>query len=203
MSHPYPNTDDCDAAWVRAAQGGDPAAWDALVQRYQPVVEHMARRFYWPSADVADRCQEAWIGWMDAVRRFDSARGIPFQAFAAQCMSRILITRLQEANRLQRKAPGHVLSWEALDADPPGVRHRFDDPVDIVLARETLELLTRQCTPLEWAVLTRWMQGFPYEEIADALGCSRKRVDNALQRIRKKFARVRPVPSYRPERKSS
>ena len=49
-----------------------------------------------------------------------------------------------------------------------------------------VECLTSVLSELESEVLTCYLDGRPYEEIAERLACDTKTVDNALQRVKRK-----------------
>src|SRR4051812_23365312 len=56
---------------VMAAERGDPSAWDALVERYTPLILSVARRYGLDSEDIADACQ---VTWMRAFENLGSLR---------------------------------------------------------------------------------------------------------------------------------
>ena len=51
-----------------------------------------------------------------------------------------------------------------------------------------VECLTSVLSELESEVLTCYLDGRSYEEIADRLACEPKAVDNALQRVKRKVS---------------
>jgi len=71
------------------------------------------------------------------------------------------------------------------------------DPKDYVLTKEKLRTLKvellKALTKLEWSVLTLYLQGFSYEEIASALTRTEKSIDNALQRVKKKVEQIEAI----------
>ena len=58
-----------DAALVRAAAGGDQAAWDALVARFSGLVWSIARAHRINAADAADVSQTAWLRLVENLGR--------------------------------------------------------------------------------------------------------------------------------------
>ncbi len=58
-----------DAALVRAAAGGDQAAWDALVKRFSGLVWSIARSHRLGAADAADVSQTAWLRLVENLDR--------------------------------------------------------------------------------------------------------------------------------------
>ncbi|HYZ35958.1 MAG TPA: SigB/SigF/SigG family RNA polymerase sigma factor [Pseudonocardiaceae bacterium] len=59
-----------------------PRLREALIRGYLPVAEHIARRFAGRGEPVEDLIQVATVGLVNAVDRFDPARGSHFLAFA-------------------------------------------------------------------------------------------------------------------------
>ena len=52
---------DVDTGLVARARAGDQQAWDALVERYSPLVWSICRRYRLGGADAADVSQNAWL----------------------------------------------------------------------------------------------------------------------------------------------
>ena len=57
-------------------------------------------------------------------------------------------------------------------------------------ANEFLQSITQVLSAFERKVLSLFLDGYPYNDIAEKLGKSEKSVDNAVQRIRKKMAKI-------------
>ncbi|MCB2223787.1 MAG: SigB/SigF/SigG family RNA polymerase sigma factor [Actinobacteria bacterium] len=70
-----------DALFLR--RDGDPAARDALVVRHRGLAAALARRFTGRGEALEDLIQVATIGLINAVDRFDVARGAPFRSYAS------------------------------------------------------------------------------------------------------------------------
>jgi RNA polymerase sigma factor for flagellar operon FliA len=72
--------------WARYRRDGDALARNALFDRYVPwsrsVARDVYRRVRLPQLDWADYAQNASIGLIEAMGRFDAARGIDFMAYA-------------------------------------------------------------------------------------------------------------------------
>ena|GEM_PF-240606 len=69
--------------WRRLRDQGDPAAREELVRRYLPFAKNLALRYRGASESFDDLLQVANLGLVNAVDRFDPARGTPFAAFAS------------------------------------------------------------------------------------------------------------------------
>lgn len=81
------------ALWSMLRDERSAAARDALYLRYMPwasaIARRVHRRFPRLGADREDFIQNANIGLLEAIERFDPARGIAFQAYAMnRCAAR-------------------------------------------------------------------------------------------------------------------
>jgi len=77
-----------------------------------------------------------------------------------------------------------------------------NDPVNRVISSEELRslvgCLSTALSELESRVLSLYLDGRSYEQVADRLGCDTKTVDNALQRVKRKVGvhlRERLIPA--------
>ena len=77
---------DEDILWLRWQQERSAAARDALIVHYSPWARVLARDVYLRVYLVLDAWQDcaqnALIGLLDAIERFDPGRGVPFKPFA-------------------------------------------------------------------------------------------------------------------------
>lgn len=159
---------------LRRAKQGDRHAQEAILWRYRPLIEARARTFARPGVDRDDLVQEGVLSVLRAIRRFDESRANGFAAFAEVCVRRRLISLADRAKR-------HV-ELPHLAAIPAEQSHTVELPLEI----EGIPL-----TDLERQVVAAFRLGLSYTEISDQLNCGVKRVDNALQRIRRKCQRSR------------
>jgi RNA polymerase sigma-B factor len=61
----------------------DTEARDELAKEFLPLAEYFARRFSGRGEPVEDLTQTASLGLLNAIDRFDPARGVPFSTYAA------------------------------------------------------------------------------------------------------------------------
>jgi RNA polymerase sigma-B factor len=69
------------AAFARL-RNGEPGAREALVERYLPLVRHLARRYGQTSEPLEDLVQVGAIGLLGAIDRYDPDCGTAFSSFA-------------------------------------------------------------------------------------------------------------------------
>jgi RNA polymerase sporulation-specific sigma factor len=82
---------------ILAARRGDAAAQARVLSQYEPMMRLIARRLYLPGGEPDDLAQEARMGLVDAMRRWDPARGVPFSNFAWLCATREARSAVQAA----------------------------------------------------------------------------------------------------------
>ena len=68
--------------WRRVSEHRDQAARAQLVELYMPLARRLAGRYAGVSEPYDDLLQVASLGLLNAIDRFDSARGTPFAGFA-------------------------------------------------------------------------------------------------------------------------
>jgi RNA polymerase sigma-B factor len=75
---------DAEERWLfeRYRRGNDPAAREALVERFLPLARQLARRYHRGDVPLEDLVQVASLGLLNAIDRFDPERGTAFSSFA-------------------------------------------------------------------------------------------------------------------------
>ncbi len=192
-----------DRELVGRVRDGDERALEGLLTRYRGFARAKARSYFLAGSDKEDVVQEGMIGLYKAIRDFDLQQETPFRAFAELCISRQILTAIKTANRNKHKPLNSSISLDAPahSSDDSGdgsigetiAAARTTDPAELVISSEAIEALKSSLkeglTELESEVLTLYMDGKSYEEIAGALGNHVKSIDNALQRIKRKLQR--------------
>ena len=152
-----------DRELVTAAQDGDRDALDTLLRRHYDLVHAVCRRIAGGTRDADDAAQEAMIGIVRGLPRFDGRSSV------STWMYRIATNAaLDELRRRRRRPALHVADDDGPvreDVDP--VAHRR---VDAVVDRLALDDARRRL-PDEFraAVVLRDVADLDYAEIADVL----------------------------------
>lgn len=180
------------------AVAGDREAEEELASRYMRLVRACARPLFLAGGDSEDLIQEGTIGLISAIRQFDPGTGTAFRTFAEHCIRMRILSAIKSASRLKHFPLNDGVSLEQLSEDPGAQFSAISDnyfrsPEDLVLARESKEelysIFSKCLSKLESKVLSLYLDGLSYCEIASSLGKDSKAVDNAVQRIRHKLAR--------------
>jgi RNA polymerase sigma factor (sigma-70 family) len=173
---------------VLAAQGGDPQAWNMLVQHYTPLLWSITRSARLSDADANDVIQTTWLRCLEHLGQLRSPTALG---------GWLATTARRETIRLQRQAPSERL--ESAAAEDAGNRTELEglSPEDLVLQAERRDTLLRALAQLHAPCrhLLQLLTADPpvsYAEISAALGVpvgsigpTRRR---CLERLRRLFA---------------
>lgn len=187
-----------DEELITALRNGEQEITDYLMNKYKNLVRKKAKALYLIGGDTDDLIQEGMIGLFKAVRDYRPDKDSSFYHFADLCIARQMYTAVEASNR-KKHAP--LNSYVPLYADTPDadgvqlgdVLGSMDEsnPENLFINRENLkdfqEKVNKNLSSMEKAVLTYYLQGFGYVQIAELMECEPKSVDNALQRIKKKL----------------
>lgn len=191
-----------DLELVLRARGGDQRAFAELAERYRLTLRKIANPYYLKGGEEQDLYQEALYGLMKAVRDYRADAGSGFRNFAELCVRRQVITAVKAAARGRHAPLNDAMSLAtpmlgADDASDPTLEEivadsQAVDPLEAVVQRGAVSVLARavshEMSELERRVILGRADGLSYEEIAEELGCTYKRVDNAAQRGKRKLA---------------
>ncbi len=171
-----------DEKLVELSRDGDEYAFNVLAGRFLNTRSHNSTT---PYLDNDDFVQEGMFGFLNAVRTYDSSRGVPFEAYASVCMRNSI-------NSAAFNLPTDISVDNNSETfvNMPGA----EDPLKHIIVSEHLAEVLRVCdvtlSEVEKTVVFFRAGGFSYAEIGNKLGMSAKAVDNAVQRARNKLKQV-------------
>lgn len=190
-----------DEELIKKVKADDKSALDFLIHRYKDIVNMKVSKYYINGAEREDIIQEGLIGLYKAIRGFDNEKQNSFKTFANLCIERQIITAIKGSNRQKHMPLNSYLSlnssnYENDDGDKEDQLievldvNTIEDPLDTVTKNEYYKKIERtideSLSDFEKKVLTRFIDGQSYVQIAEGLNSQVKSVDNAIQRIRKK-----------------
>jgi RNA polymerase sporulation-specific sigma factor len=200
----YHNVDDNQIiTWTKE---NDPEAMDYLMRKYRGMVKQEARKMYLIGSDEEDLIQEGMIGLLQAIRAYESEQEASFASFARLCVRRQMYSAVTASNRKKHQPLNTYISFdepiflestrnngyrEQTVEDMILADEKDTNPEKIVLDREQADMIesviVERLTSYEKKVLNLYLEGKSYEDIAGELNRTRKAIDNAIQRIRRKF----------------
>lgn len=189
-----------DEEIVLLAQHDSKEALVHLLESYKSLVRIKARSYFLVGADHEDIVQEGMIGLYKAIRDYRIDRQASFRAFADLCVKRQIITAIKTATRQKHMPLNSYVSLNKPIYDDEGDRTLLDliegkltNPEELYINQEEMAsiqfMIDKVLSGLERQVLSAFLDGKSYQEIAELLGRHVKAIDNALQRIKKKMLR--------------
>ena len=187
-----------DNKLVALAKEGDELATEELMQRYGESVKRISRSFFLVGGDIEDIAQEGLIGLYKAIRNFNETREASFKTFAHMCIKHQIQNLIKHASSLKNKVLSESISLDPTLADEAiGIFVTFpideNSPESTLIAKEDefefQEKIRKNLSDNEKKVLSLYLNGYSYEEIANKLGGSKKNVDNSLTRVKNKLSK--------------
>lgn len=187
-----------DEELIEDAKAGNVSALEFLINKYKGFVRAKARTYFLIGADREDIVQEGMIGLYKAIRDFRGDKLSSFRAFAELCITRQIITAIKTATRQKHIPLNSYISLNKPIFDEDSDRTLLDvlseecitDPEELIINREEFNGIEQKMgqilSSLEWEVLSLYLQGNSYQEIAVRLRRHVKSIDNALQRVKRK-----------------
>ena len=169
---------------VIRARNGDSQAWDALVERYAPLVWSICRRYRLGSADAEDVNQSVWLALVDQLAALREPAALP---------GWLATTTRRECGRVLRTARGPQMAWYVPDAEDIADEHAVSAEEELLQAerhaalREAFTYLPPSCQQLIGMLIQD--PPVPYAKISTELGIpigsigpSRRRCVDKLRR---------------------
>ncbi len=191
--------DKSDEEIVAEAKSGNNRAQEYLISKYENFVKSKAKSYFLIGADKEDIYQEGMIGLYKAIRDFNWEKSTSFKAFAEICVIRQIITAIKTATRQKHIPLNTYVSLNKPIYEEESERTLLDvlaglkisDPEELMISKEQMDYIEEQISKvlsdLELEVLTSYLDGKSYQEIASDLERHSKSIDNALQRVKRKL----------------
>lgn len=184
-----------DSQLADLVQKGDDNAFEEITNRYKGLNSYLAYEYCIPEYDVCDFTQEGLLGLLSACKTYDTNAGTTFKNYVATCIKNRFVSIIRKS-----KSKGAIPKENIVSIDDK----RFSDiedfefsdnnklnPEELVVSKERLEdfliQMKQSLSQMEITVAYFYLKGLTYQEISQKTGLSKKSVDNALQRVKKKL----------------
>lgn len=191
-----------DEELIQLIRAGDEQAYEYLLHKYKNFVRARARSYFLVGADKEDIAQEGMIGLFKAIRDFQPDKLASFRVFAELCVTRQIITAIKTATRQKHIPLNSYVSLNRPIYDEESDKTLIDvlvgakttNPEELVIGQEDFNNIETRIYDMlsgfEKDVLTLYLGGESYQEIAVELDKHVKSIDNALQRIKRKLEKL-------------
>ncbi|MCI6242061.1 MAG: sigma-70 family RNA polymerase sigma factor [Lachnospiraceae bacterium] len=184
-----------DEELIQRLRQGENTIMDYILEKYKPLVRKCANAMYLIGGETEDLIQEGMIGLFKAIRDYRDDRDNSFSSFAYICVNRQLYTAIEASNRKKNQPLNSYVSLsEQSTKNCLGVT---SSPEQLVIEQEVWENLWKELdeclSEMEKQVLSYYLKGSSYLQIAEKMEKSPKSIDNALWRIRQKIRQIKQV----------
>jgi len=159
-----------------------------IISSLEPDVRKIAHKLYIPGGTEEDLVQEGLIGLCDSISSFDKGRGSydseNFKVFALMCARREMLDAIKKAGSKKHQPLSNALSLEKI-GEIQLTKSLEDDILDTEDENEKISEIA--FTKSEKQIIEMLLLGLTAEEIAKNLGKTKKAIDDAYYRIRRKI----------------
>ncbi len=182
-----------DEELCELAQKDNKQATALMFDRYKNLVKAISRSYFLIGGDKEDLFQEGLLGLFNAIISYNGKSS--FKSYAYVCVRNSIVSVIKTYNTLKNRP---LLNYVSLTSFTEGDKDKVDfvvdeegfDPETAYINKESTEELKNKIKSalscLENEILTYYLKGYSYAEIAQNTNKNVKSIDNAIQRIRNK-----------------
>lgn len=174
-----------DEELITKIRQNDDDAFETLFLRHLPRIKYLISKNNTGNNEVDDLLQDATISFYYAVQMFDFSSS-SFPTFLSLCIERSLKSTIKKASA-KKRIPNSMLVYLDDIKNHMKVNSAEDEFFDKDETVSKKQNIINKLSDLELSVLKSFLKTGSYELTADELSLSRKSVDNALFRIRRKL----------------
>lgn len=178
---------------IMMAKSGNEDAIEKIFSNYKNYILRKSQGFYIKGGDVEDLQQEGYIGLLKAIKYYDEIKYNDFSSFAYLCIKRQMLTAIRNSNTVKNQGLNEaVVQDETLGKILYNSKKsiEFYTPEEITLGKELISSLNKfldiKLTSMEKKVGKYLLRQYSYIEIAKELNADPKKIDNCIQRIKRK-----------------
>ncbi len=177
-------SDDCLAALVKK---GDEKAFEELVIRYIRLIYTVANQYAIDGYDNDDLVQEGLLAFLLATKAYDSAMGASFRNYALKCVKNRFKDILKKSSKLAAVPKSQLVSMEAVGDKSDEAQNVESFVIEREYLKTLLSHLRSSLSAEEREVFALYLKGYSYAEIAEKTSADSKKIDNILQKIKRKL----------------
>ncbi len=183
-----------EARLVAAALSGDQSAFEQIVRRYQRPMVNLIARITGERDRAEDLAQEAFVKAFRSLAAFDTARRLSSWLFRIAHNTAIDAMRRPRRPTVSIDSPPEGQAPLAVPVAPPE-----PDPVERAALGAALETALRRLRPdFRAAVVLRYDEGLPFDEIGHVMGIPEATARSHVHRARKELARYLSEAGWQP-----
>lgn len=182
--------EEADWVLVKKAREGSESALQELMDRYNPLILSIQKRYYLQELELSEWLQESRIVLWEVVKRFDISRTHAFGSYLKTALLNCRRDYTRRINAKKRKATGPVSS---IDANPTFFAEtladeRLSSSENLVIFKQQLfETVKKEMSKMERSVLIALLSGETEADICQRFQIDHTQFHNANERIKRKI----------------
>lgn len=177
-----------DEQLVALFQKGDKTAGENLLVKYKSNVLKVARRFFLYGGETEDLVQEGMCGLYSAMVTY-SRQNADFSTYAYACVRNRIIDAVKASCNNKNSALNNFLPIDGGE-QLTGLQNPEDELIKSEDNDELILVMKNNLSPLEYRVMSLYVEGAPISEISHSLNRPYKTVDNAIMRSKRKLQKI-------------
>ena len=178
---------------ILEAQKGSSEAYEKLIFLYTPYIKNIVRKYFLIDADVEDLMQIGFLSLCEAIKKYDINSKASFKTYLYLCVEgdiKNAITKTQNSkNRLLSESLSLEFGENEEDSWAVVLVSGEQTPEEEVITKQKVKKLINKLKQklnlIEKKVISLYLQGYKYQEIAQELEISTKQVDNTLTKAKR------------------
>jgi RNA polymerase sporulation-specific sigma factor len=181
----YSNLD--DSVLAALTKKGDGRAFEEITIRYIKLIYSLASKYTIDNYDTQDLVQEGLLAFLIACNTYDDKSGASFKNYAVKC-SKNRYTDLIKKSKAKSAVPNSkIVPMETISDKTDEAQNVEDHVLEREYLKTFIQHLNAMLTVDERKVFNMYAEGYSYKEIAEQLDTTPKKIDNILQKIKRKL----------------
>jgi len=180
----------------------DAESMELIIKAFKPKVNAICRGYFLIGSDFDDILQEGMLGLYKAIQSYDKNKNVNFSSYASLCIHRQIQSAVKVANskkNLPLNAYFSIKNDGSIETDDLYSPHiilvsKEGGAEKISLLKEQnshiLNTIKSKLDDVQFKILMMYLTGYSYMEIATVLDVKVKKVDNAIQTIKRKLKNI-------------
>lgn len=166
---------------------GDEKAFEEITIRYIKLIYSLASNYKVDGYDTQDLVQEGLLSFLIACSSYDEKSGASFKNYSVKCAKNRYTDLIKKSKSKSAVPNSQLVSMDAISDKTDDAQNVEDHVLEREYLKTFLKHLYSMLTSDERRVFDMYAEGYSYKEIAETLETTPKKVDNILQKIKRKL----------------
>ena len=183
---------------IKKAQSGDDNAFSLIIKQYSPLISSIVRKYFLAGFEVEDLMQIGYISLIKAIKDYNTSSDANFSTYLYMSVQGDIKNEVAKSYNNKNMALNNALSLDITfdDEDEDGIYSPWaylftsessieDEVIKEQKVKQLLDVLKQKLDEQERKILSLYLQGYKYLEIAQNLSITTKKVDNTIAKAKR------------------